>query len=196
MGESPLTLRPATERDRDAIIYLLDEAAAWLRTQGTDQWARPWRDKADRRERISRDLRAGKTWILENGAEVVATFTADTRHNHPEIPVWPSRARQDPAVYVCRLAVSRSYEGQRLGAALLDWIGLTARDRDGSEWIRVDVWTTNFKLHSYYQEQGFELYDYSQDRKYPSGALFQKSTEGIDPEEPEPFHVADPSDPA
>jgi GNAT superfamily N-acetyltransferase len=192
MGEPPPTVRLATERDQTAIIALLDEAAAWLRTKDTDQWARPWRTEEDRRARISRDLRAGKTWIVYDGDAPVATFTAGHEHNHQEIPVWPECARHQPAVYVCRLTVHRSHAGRGLGAALLDWIGMQARQRYGAKWIRVDVWTTNDDLRAYYLRQGFQLYADSADPGYPSGALFQKPTDGIEPDGPALFHVEEP----
>jgi ribosomal protein S18 acetylase RimI-like enzyme len=189
MSAPPLTLRLATKRDMGVIIHLLDEAAAWLRTKDTDQWAKPWRTEEDRRARISRDLRAGKTWIVHDGPTLVATFTADRGHNHQEIPVWPEWARQQLAVYVCRLSVHRSYAGHGLGAALLGWIGLQARQRYGAEWIRVDVWTTNDGLRSYYQRLGFQFCADSDDPGYPSGALFQKSTDYIELSEPALFHA-------
>ena len=189
MVEPPLTLRPATERDQKPIIYLLDEAAAWLRTLKTDQWAEPWRTEEDRWQRISRDLRAGKTWIVDDGGMVVATFTADRQHNHQEIPVWPRGSQREQAVYVCRLAVRRSHSGRGLGAALLDWIGLTARERDGARYVRVDVWSTNQKLQSYYERHGFTLHSHSRFASYPSGALYQKPTQDIVPEDPPMFRV-------
>jgi ribosomal protein S18 acetylase RimI-like enzyme len=191
MGEHPLILRPATLRDQGSIIRLIDEAAAWLRTKETDQWAKPWRNEEDRRERITRDLQAGKTWILLDDEAPVATLTADMHHDHQEMAVWPPRTRQDIAVYVCRLVVSRNYARKHLGAALLDWAGLSAREQEGAQWIRVDVWTSNFELHAYYRRQGFQLYDYSEDDEYPSGALFQKPTEFIHPGEHPMFRVQD-----
>ncbi|MFI5064595.1 MAG: GNAT family N-acetyltransferase [Streptosporangiales bacterium] len=191
MAEPPLTLRPATERDRDAIIYLLDEAPAWLRSMNTDQWAKPWRTEDDRRERVTRDLRAGKTWIVEDTSMPVATFTADREHNHQEIPVWPRWAQRERAVYVCRLAVRHSYSGRQLGAALLDWIALTARERDGARYIRVDVWSTNRQLQSYYERLGFKLHSHSRFADYPSGALYQKPTRDIVPQHPPMFRVLD-----
>jgi GNAT superfamily N-acetyltransferase len=192
MGAPPPTIRLATERDQDAITALLDAAAAWLRTKGTDQWAKPWRTEEDRRERIARDLRAGKTWIMEDGDVAVATFTADRQHDNQEIPVWPERSRDEPAVYVCRLTVHRGYAGAGIGGELLNWIGLTARRSFGARWIRVDVWTTNAGLRSYYQDRGFEFYAESVDPGYPSGALFQKPTEGLKLTEPPLFLVAEP----
>lgn len=194
MGEPPLTVRLATERDQAAIIALLDAAATWLRTQSTNQWAKPWRTEEDRRTRISRDLLAGKTWVVYDGAAPVGTFTADRKHDHQEIPVWPEYSLGEPAVYVCRLTVDRSHSGHGFGAALLDWIGLAARRRYGAEWIRVNVWSTNDKLRRYYERQGFEFYDDSVDPSYPSGALFQKPTGAIEPAEPALFHVEGPGE--
>jgi GNAT superfamily N-acetyltransferase len=180
MGTSLLTLRRATESDREVIIRLIDEAADWLRTKKTDQWAEPWPSEEDRRHRILRDLQAGKTWIAWDGGSPVATFTADSRHSHQEDPVWPEETRQDKAIYVCRLVVSRSHSGQGLGAELLDWAALNGRQTRGADWVRVDVWTTNEALHAYYRRQGFKFYGYSEKADdYPSAALFQKPTDRI-----------------
>ena len=180
MGTSLPTLRRATERDHDVIIGLIDEAADWLRTKKTDQWTEPWPSEEDRRHRIMRDLQAGKTWIAWDGNSPVATLTADSQHSHQEDPVWPHATRQDKAVYVCRLVVSRGQAGQGLGAELLDWAGLNGMQAHGADWVRVDVWTTNEALHAYYRRQGFKFYGYSEKADdYPSAALFQKPTDRI-----------------
>jgi hypothetical protein len=110
----------------------------------------------------------------------VATITADAEDS----PVWPKDSRQERAVYVCRLVVSRPPEDKHkgLGAALLNWAGLRAWDQYGAQWIRVDVWTTNNALHDYYRRQGFEFYGFSEElADYPSTALFQKPTGGLRP---------------
>jgi ribosomal protein S18 acetylase RimI-like enzyme len=154
MGELPLALGRATQRDHDVIIDLIEAAADWLRTKNTDQWAQPWPSEEDRNHRIRRDLIAGKTWI----------------------------ARRDPAVYVCRLVVSRAFAGRSLGAALLSWAGLRARRYYRARWIRVDVWTTNTALHGYYLRQGFKFCGFSEAfGYYPSAALFQKETGRVRP---------------
>jgi ribosomal protein S18 acetylase RimI-like enzyme len=189
MGELQLALRRATERDHGVIVGLIDAAAYWLRTKNTDQWAQPWPSAEDRHHRIRRDLIAGKSWIVWEDGIPAATITADPDEN----PAWPARMRHDPAVYVCRLVVSRAYAGQGLGAALLDWAGLRARERHGARWVRVDVWTTNKALHAYYRRQGFEFWGFSEAlRHYPSAALFQKVTEGIKPIRGTLFHLHPP----
>jgi hypothetical protein len=112
--DSPLLLGRATERDLDAITGLIDEAAEWLRTRNTDQWAQPWPSEEERSHRILKDLRAGKTWIArDESGSPAATITADPEDS----PIWPRETLRDRAVYVCRLVVSRSHGGQGLGGA-------------------------------------------------------------------------------
>jgi len=187
MGDSPLLLGRATERDLDVITGLIDEAAEWLRTRNTDQWAQPWPSEEERSHRILKDLQAGKSWIArDESGSAVATITADPEDS----PIWPRETLRDRAVYVCRLVVSRSHAGRGLGAGLLDWAGISGRRRFAARWVRVDVWTTNTALHAYYRRQGFEFCGFSETvNHYPSAALFQKATEGITPPEDILFHV-------
>ena len=178
MGELPLTLRRADQDDHDVIIGLIDAAAEWLRTKNADQWAQPWPSEEDRNHRISHDLTAGNTWITWDNGTPAATITADSAQN----PIWPAETRDDPAVYVARLVVSRAFAGRGLGAALLDWAGLRAQRHYGARWVRVDVWTTNTALHAYYRRQGFQSCGLgTASAPYPSAALFQKATAGIRP---------------
>ncbi len=181
MGDSPLLLGRATERDLDVITGLIDEAAEWLRARNTDQWAQPWPSEEARSPRILKDLQAGKSWIArDESGSPVATITADPEDS----PIWPREILRDRAVYVCRLVVSRSHAGQGLGAGLLDWAGISARRRFAARWVRVDVWTTNSALHAYYRRQGFKFCGFSETiDHYPSAALFQKATEQITPPE-------------
>lgn len=186
MGEPLPTLRRAVERDHVEIIRLIDEAAEWLRTKNTDQWAQPWPSKEDRSHRILRDLRAAKTWIVSDDGTPMATVTAD----HEDNPLWPKTSRRDRAVYVSRLVVSRTHAGRGLGAGLINWMGRRARDRYAARWVRVDVWTTNTALHAYYRNQDFEFCGLSEAfENYPAAALFQKPTDPISPPDDLPFHL-------
>lgn len=185
----PLALRRATTDHLKTVISLIEEAADWLPTKGTDQWARPWPSLAARDGRILADLRAGRTWIGWDEDTPAATITADPSPNL----AWPDKFRREPAVYVHRLVVSRPYSRAGLGAQLLDWAGWTAWHHEGARWIRLNAWTTNYRLHDYYREQGFELCGCSSDDGYPSGAMFQRPTEDIKPPRPALF-FEDPPD--
>jgi GNAT superfamily N-acetyltransferase len=186
MPDWPIDLRRGTVADMAAVIRLIEEAAGWLRRKGTDQWARPWPSQAGRDSRILESLSQGKTWIGWDNGVPAATITPDPDDD----PYWPDHLRGEPAVYIHRLVVARRCKGVRLGAALLDWAGRTARRDHGAQWIRVSAWTTNTGLHGYYRRQGFEPCGFHADDGYPSGARFQKPTAELPAAEPWQFRVS------
>lgn len=192
MGRLGLVLRQASAGDVTAVRNLVAEASWWLRTKGTDQWARPWPDENGRSTRIAGAIKAGRIWIIWDDARPIATITASPNHHE----IWPVENRRDVAVYVRRLVVSRDrrYAGKGLGAQLLDWAGLRASREYGARWQRVDVWTTNTRLHDYYRDQGFEFCGFCEwIADYPSAALFQKPIDEINAlEDPLFSEVRDP----
>jgi GNAT superfamily N-acetyltransferase len=166
-----LSLRRATIDDFAVILGLIDGAADWLRTQGTDQWAQPWPDRTGRDTRVLGHISSGRTWICWDCGTPAATITADPEAD----PYWPDLQREEPAVYVHRMVVSRTYAGLGLGAELLNWAGRTAWCEYGAFWLRASAWTTNRKLHDYYFRQGFTRCRRGvMDPEYPAAALFQR----------------------
>ena len=181
MGELSLVLRRAGTHDYGAVKSLLEAAARWLRTKPTDQWEKPWPNEAGRNLRAWAAIQADRTWIAWDGTLAAATITVSPNHH----AIWPEKNRNDPAVYVRRLVVSRRHSGLGLGAQLLDWAGLRAAREYGARWVRVDVWTTDTQLHDCYRRQGFEFCGFCEQADYPSAALFQKRTTQIQfPEDP------------
>lgn len=173
-----LQIRPAVADDIRKIIGLIDEAADWLDTRGTDQWARPWPDRTARDERIHRGIEDGRTWMVEDDGELVGTITCGSSGNKD---LWTDAEQEEPALYISRLIVSRKRAGRGIGANLIHWAGGT-RDQS-AKWIRVDVWTTNLDLHKYYKKQGFTYLrtcPFKDQWEYPSAALFQKSAAEAD----------------
>lgn len=172
-----LHIRRGTAGDLDTIVGLIDEAAGWLRGKGTDQWAQPWPDRAARDGRVRRGLRNGNTWIAEVGGQAIGTITYRPHGNHM---LWVPKEPREDALYVSRLIVARNVAGLGIGAALINWAAAQAGDWN-SQWIRIDVWTTNVALHNYYKKRGFSFSPNHlvPSRDYPSAALFQKPTREI-----------------
>lgn len=163
-----------THEDMRAVLSLIQQASSWFSDKGTDQWAKPWPDEKERNKRIRRALEAGGTWIVWAERQAMATVTV-ARKPHVAA-VWRDADchLDESAVYAHRLIVDRRFAGWGLGAELIDWAGLHARQDYEAEWIRIDVWSTNLALHEYYKERGFEPCGYCPDPCYPSGRLFQK----------------------
>jgi GNAT superfamily N-acetyltransferase len=163
--------------DLDKVVGLVREAADWLGSKGIDQWQKLWPDPAGHRERILNDLFKGKIWLVRDGETTAATITIDTDEplDPEDRPVWPADESQPPVLYVRRVIVSRCYARLGLGAALLDWAADVAKRDHGAELIRIDVRTTNVKLHAYYEGQRFTRCPDPQGLgDYPSQALFQR----------------------
>jgi GNAT superfamily N-acetyltransferase len=176
----PMRIVRATAEDLEAVVRLADEASAWLRSKGTDQWQRAWPDETGRNDRVLSGLRNGETWIVWDADIPAATVTITTEHDPG---VWSEPACTcdlgEPATYVHRLITARNYSGRGLGAEMIGWAGLHGRRDYGAQWIRIDVWTTNKALHDYYLKTGFESCGFCPDPGYPSGALFQKPVAAI-----------------
>ncbi len=167
-----------TREHMNAILGLIDEARRWLPSKGTNQWSKPWPDKAQRDARVYRALELGATWVVwerMRGKNILAATVTVTAKPNPA--VWSPLAFNlaERTVYAHRLITARRYAGWGLGADLLDWIGWRSRHNYGARWIRIDVWTSNEALHGYYLKQGFEHCGTCRDKTYPSGVLLQKS---------------------
>jgi hypothetical protein len=175
-------IRRAEADDFETIIGMINEAAAWLGTKNTDQWAAPWPNQTARDARVLRGIHGGSTWMVEDHGEAVATITYRPQGNQK---LWTAEEQSDPAVYVSRLIVTRMHAGNQIGSTLIDWAGYRAFQSWQAQWIRIDVWTTNIALHNYYGKQRFEpvrICQFDDPWSYPSAALFQKPTAKIDPD--------------
>ncbi|HEU5419260.1 MAG TPA: GNAT family N-acetyltransferase [Streptosporangiaceae bacterium] len=169
-------VRLATPADLPLILRMIDEAAEWLRTQDTDQWATPWPSREERDARIVRGLLSARTWIAEDYQVPVGTVTCSPEG---DAELWTPAELREPAAYMSRLIVSRKFAGTGAGSQLTDWAGARARAEYGAQSLRIDVWTTNERLHSYYARHGFRFLRVCPDPDYPSGALFSKPTISI-----------------
>jgi GNAT superfamily N-acetyltransferase len=166
--------------DLAAVMELIDEAKLWLPRKFTDQWSKDWADQHGRKrgDRVQDSVLQGATWLVtvtyRDYHYVVATVTIEPNANPL---VWDRPGDlNDPAVYLSRLVVARSFAGLKIGTALLNWACHHAQHRYHANLVRIDVWTKNFALHNYYRAQGFRWQGYCSDTSYPSRARFQRST--------------------
>lgn len=185
-----LQARRADVHDLDLVLEMIDDAAAWLQAKGTDQWALPWPSRKSRDNRVLRGLQQGKTWLVECGSAPAATITCRQHGNHD---LWADHERKRPALYVSRLIVARKHAGLEIGRDLVDWAALRAQSDWGAQCVRIDVWTTNKALHSYYENRGFRFSRIAtglESKNYPSAALFEKHMADVDPKASARFSAA------
>jgi GNAT superfamily N-acetyltransferase len=172
-----ITLTHAMPEDLDLILQLSDEAARWIRATGSDQWQAPWPTPDRRIERIAESIEAHETRMLWINDNVAGTFAMN---EYADPALWTPAEGVEPAYYLHRLIIARAHSGKELGAAILDWCSDWAA-RNGKEWVRIDVWTTNRRLQEYYVNQRFKHLR-TIHSEYPSGALFQRPAAILDTE--------------
>ncbi|MER6184687.1 GNAT family N-acetyltransferase [Streptomyces sp. NPDC001652] len=136
----------AEPHDVAKLLAFREEAAAWLRVLGSDQWSRPY--PADK---LLATIEAGTVFMLRDGHTTAGTITLTP---DAEDGLWTDAELTEPSMFINKLTVAREYAGQNLGGRLLDWAGDRAQ-RAGARWIRLDAWTTNDALQRYYLEQNF-----------------------------------------
>ncbi|MGW0803028.1 GNAT family N-acetyltransferase [Nonomuraea sp. NPDC002799] len=123
----------------DEVLAVLDETAAWLATEGVQQWPRRFE-----RAWIGPAIARGETWLVEVGGRVAATVTLDWSD-----PLWEEDGL---AGYVHRMAVLRWAAG--LGEHVLAWAADQAREA-GRAYLRLDCVASNQRLRDHYESAGF-----------------------------------------
>ncbi|MFD7875885.1 GNAT family N-acetyltransferase [Streptomyces sp. NPDC059766] len=141
-----MIITPAEPHDVAELLAFRQEAAAWLRDLGSDQWSRPY--PADK---LAATIEAGTVFMLRDGHTTAATITLTA---DAEDGLWTDDELAEPSMFINKLTVAREYAGQNLGGRLLDWACGRAH-RAGAKWVRLDAWTTNEGLQRYYLAQGF-----------------------------------------
>ncbi|MFJ2718935.1 GNAT family N-acetyltransferase [Streptomyces sp. NPDC087437] len=138
---------PAQPHDLATLLAFREEAAAWLSHLGTDQWQRPY--PADK---LLATIDAGVVFMVRDDDTTAATITLTPE---AEEGLWTEEELREPCLFINKLTVARTHAGRNIGGRLLDWAGDRAC-RAGAKWLRLDAWTTNAALQTYYLRQGIE----------------------------------------
>jgi len=148
-----IRIEPAVPDESDHVFSVLDEAAAWLQSQGIKQWPARFSGVDDwRAERINAHIEAGHVWGVRIRDEIAAVVTLagpDPDYAHG----WPTDP--DDALYVYRMAARRKHAGHGLGKHILNWASTRAAAL-GLSWLRLDCHRDNEPLQRYYERAGFE----------------------------------------
>ncbi|TMK80263.1 MAG: hypothetical protein E6G47_07170 [Actinobacteria bacterium] len=147
-----LEVRPATARECELAVEILEEAAAWVAARGQDGW-KPgsFRDEAGTGRTVLREaLAAGELFLGWMAMRAVGTVTLQSA----DAVYWPDAVDLADARYVHRLAVRRNAAGLSIGKALLQW-SEEATAVDGRRFVRLDCPARSPFLRAYYIAAGY-----------------------------------------
>jgi GNAT superfamily N-acetyltransferase len=131
---------------------MLLDAARWVDALGVVMWEEGELDRA----RIEREIAAQQFVVAESGGEIAGAI----RFQLEDALFWPDLPAGRSA-FVHRLVVRRSFKGQGVSQALLQWAVDRARAL-GREALRLDCDADRPKLRRLYEDFGFALHSYRQ----------------------------------
>jgi ribosomal protein S18 acetylase RimI-like enzyme len=144
--------------DEVLVLSILRNAAAWLQSQGIDQWGIVL--KPEFRPVVDRRIASGSTWFAQMKGRLVGTVSLMNKDE----PVWGPRGLDGKAMYLHGLAVPREFSGKEIGSAMVCWAIVEANALKKS--VRLDCMSENAKLCKYYEALGFV---YVETKVFPTG---------------------------
>ena len=148
-----IVIREATGDDTRALVETLTEAANWVgQMDGTIMWVEGELEEP----RVRAEAESGLFVVAEAEGAVVGAI----RFQLEDRLFWPDLDGRDSA-FVHRLAVRRSYAGQGISTALLQWAADRARSL-GRRYLRLDCDADRTRLRAVYERFGFRLHSFRQ----------------------------------
>ena len=146
-----ISTRPGTIDDLDTVMSLMDEAIAWLVSQGrTGQWgSEAFSASPAHRDYMRREVEDNDLWIAEADGHPVGAMLLG------EQPMPYVAAVDERELYLHLLVTSRSHSGRGVGRGLVEKAKAVAIER-GIDLIRVDCYAgDDRKLVRAYERLGF-----------------------------------------
>jgi GNAT superfamily N-acetyltransferase len=146
-------IRQAIADDAPAVAAILVEAAQWVEEHdGTTMWV----EGELTGDRVASEVEAGLFFVAECDGDIAGAV----RFQLEDQLFWPDLDTGDSA-FVHRLAVRRSYAGQGVSMALLQWAADSARAL-GKRYLRLDCDADRPRLRNVYEGFGFRLHSFRQ----------------------------------
>jgi ribosomal protein S18 acetylase RimI-like enzyme len=141
--------RRATLADLDTVYALITEAANWLKSRNSTQWAFFLTDEG--KNLIRHRIETAETYLVLDGqSDPIATFTIQW----DDEKIWGQRGLDSKAGYVHGLAVSRRAAGNGIGLQMLQWSS-NRITQNARPLVRLDCMADNAALCNYYRRAGF-----------------------------------------
>jgi len=145
-----MKLRLTTLADVDAVMAIIDQGKAYLKSQDIDQWQNGYPNH----QTIEGDIESGEAYVLENQSDIVGTamiaFGEEPTYRYIE-GQWLT---PNPYAVLHRVAISQTLKGQGLGLTLLDEAEKLCHQQGFSS-IRIDTHEANRSMKKMLQKAGF-----------------------------------------
>ena len=147
-------IRKATLSDLDALMPIFDEARGTIAALGIDQW----QDGYPSREVIATDILQERSYVVEQGEEIVGTFVIveDGEPTYESIydGHWITGDDRRDYVALHRVAVAVKNRGSGISTAIIDCAAQYAKAHQCVS-VRIDTHEGNIVMRKMLEKHGF-----------------------------------------
>lgn len=142
-----MPIRPATPHDLPAVMRIVAETVAEMKTLGNDQWDESY----PLLDRFQTDLDNNALHVAEQNNEVIGFIVLD-QDQPPEYAPLNWRGKKPFVVH--RLAISATCRSKGTATSLIDHASALARSLHKKS-LRVDTHSTNLPMQKFLSNRGF-----------------------------------------
>ncbi len=146
-----MQFRKAVKADIPQIMAIIEQAKAYLKSKGVNQWQNGYPDA----EAIEKDIENSNSYVLEQSGSIVGTaaviLSGDRNYDHIYDGKWLSTY---PYAAIHRIAVSDEARGTGIASVILENIEGLCRQMDIHS-IRVDTHEDNKSMQGLLSKNGF-----------------------------------------
>lgn len=148
-----MEIRKTREADKSEILKIYDQAKAYFKSRGIDQWQNGYPDE----ECLTADMEDGISYVVEENGAVIATAAImtgkDACYDVIEEGNWLSQAEEYGVVH--RIAVAEEKKGKGIGVWLLNRAEGMCRAR-GVRYMRMDTHKDNLSMQRLLSKCGYQ----------------------------------------
>ncbi len=151
-----MEFRKTQIEDVEEILEIIDDAKAYLKSKGIDQWQNGYPNK----DVILEDIKLGYSYVLLDDNKVIATaaisFDGEITYNKILDGNWLSdEDSNNKYAVIHRIAVAKQYRGHGISSILIHDIENLCKDYDIKS-IRVDTHKENTSMQNLLKKHNFK----------------------------------------
>lgn len=146
-----MLFRPTQQEDIPAVMGIVRQAQAYLKSQGIDQWQNGYPNG----EVIAQDIAAGESYVLLKDGQVVGTTVISFRPEKNYEVIYEGNWLSDaPCAVIHRICVDDALKGQGLSGRMIAEAEAQCQER-GVTSIKVDTHRKNLSMQRLLEKHGF-----------------------------------------
>ena len=147
-----MNIRKAEMKDIKGIVRLIDQAKAYFKENGIDQW----QDGYPNEDVIRNDISLGHSYVLIDQDQIIGTFyyaiQEESSYQDIRNGSWHTSS---PYAVVHRIVVDNTIKGHGCAKAMMDY-ACHQTLQQGLSSIRIDTHKDNLSMQRFLQKNGFQ----------------------------------------